>query len=108
MISPDATMSNPPLSYPSPVPLRSHLFLDPPDSVPPAEELEALQAELKSLRQKTLERAKKADGDLKIIEVALKKMREKEKGKMKAVARVKRESSRAYFLTIFGGLLLNL
>ena len=81
--------------YTHPAPLRSPSLLNPPDSVPPTDELEAVQAELKALKQRALERAKKADGDLKAIEVAMKKMREKEKGKGKAkvITKVKREPS---------------
>lgn len=86
-------MSQPLLPYSFPVKLQSHLLLEPPDTIPPTDELEAAQNELKSLKQKSLERAKKADGDLKAIETAIKKLREREKGKAKAIAKVKREPS---------------
>ncbi len=86
-------MSQPLVPYTPPVALRSNLLLSPPDSLPPTEELEAVQLELNALKQKALERAKKADDDLKAIEMAIKKMREKAKGKAKAIAKVKREPS---------------
>ena len=76
--------------------LRHPLLLATPDTVPPVDELEMVQTELRALRQKSIERAKKADGDLKLIESAMKRMREQEKGKAKAFAKVKRESSRTF------------
>ncbi|KAI5118320.1 hypothetical protein M0805_006603 [Coniferiporia weirii] len=76
-------------------PLRSQLFAAPPDAVPSVDELEATQSELKALKQRALERARKAAGDLKIIENEMKKMRELEKGKARALPlhKVKREPS---------------
>ncbi|KAL0947717.1 hypothetical protein HGRIS_013802 [Hohenbuehelia grisea] len=74
-------------AFSSPVVLRSSLVKNPPDAVPPTDELEALHAELLELRKKTLERAKKAGEDLKTIEESYRRMREREKGK----AKVKRE-----------------
>jgi transcriptional adapter 3 len=62
-----------------------------PDAVPPTEELEALQADLNKLRQETLERAKKADDDLRTIEESMRKLKEREKGKAKVVEKMKRE-----------------
>jgi transcriptional adapter 3 len=67
------------------------LFKDPPEAVPPTDELEALQAELKTLSLKTLERAKKAGNDLKTIEESMRRMKEKEKGKAKAIEKMRRE-----------------
>lgn len=85
--------------------LRNPLLVAPPDSVPTVDELEATQVELAALKRRALERAKKAAGDLKIIEHEMKRMREIEKGKAPAVSgmgglgknRIKRESSCAYF-----------
>lgn len=79
--------------YSPPPPLHSSLILNLSDAVPPTDELEAIQAELASLKKKAEERARKADNDLKTIEAAIKQMREKEKGKAKAVNKVKREPS---------------
>ena len=77
--------------------LRSALLLAPPEGIPTVEELEATQTELKQLKQHALERARKAAGDLKIIENEMKKMREMEKGKARALPnmlqKVKREPS---------------
>ncbi|KAH8114204.1 histone acetyltransferases subunit 3-domain-containing protein [Phellopilus nigrolimitatus] len=91
-------MSQPLVSY-SPdsthPPLRSPLLVMPPDAVPSVDELEATQAELKQIKQLTLERARKAAGDLRIIESEMKKMRDLEKGKARALPphKVKREPS---------------
>ncbi|KAH9961150.1 histone acetyltransferases subunit 3-domain-containing protein [Lactifluus volemus] len=77
--------------YPSVHPFRSQVVKSTPDVVPPTEELEALQSELIELRQHTLERAKKADEDLRTIEESMKKLKEREKGKARLVERTKRE-----------------
>ena len=49
---------------------RSSLLMNYPDQVPLTEELELLHAELKVMKQKTLERAKKASQDLTAIEAS--------------------------------------
>ncbi|KAF8191619.1 histone acetyltransferases subunit 3-domain-containing protein [Mycena galopus ATCC 62051] len=72
-------------------PIRSAIFKEPPDAVPATEELESLHEELKQLKAKTLERAKKAGEDLKTIEESMRRMKEREKGKAKQIERVKRE-----------------
>ncbi|KAG1778387.1 histone acetyltransferases subunit 3-domain-containing protein [Suillus placidus] len=77
--------------YPLPTPTPSPLFKSPSETVPPTDELEKLQAELKILRQKSLERAKRAGEDLKTIEESMRRIKEREKGKAKAVEKVKRE-----------------
>jgi transcriptional adapter 3 len=77
-------------AFPSPVVIRSSLFKNPPDAVPPTDELDSLHKELASLKQTTLEKAKKAGEDLRAIEEFMRRMKEKEKGKAKAKA-VKRE-----------------
>ncbi|KAJ7215306.1 histone acetyltransferases subunit 3-domain-containing protein [Mycena haematopus] len=71
--------------------IRSSIFKGPPDAVPATEELESLHEELKQLKAKTLERAKKAGEDLKTIEESMRRMKEREKGKAKQIERVKRE-----------------
>ncbi|KAL4244167.1 NGG1 family protein [Abortiporus biennis] len=77
--------------YPPPPPIRSYLLKNPSEAIPPTEELEALHAELKMLREKTLERARKAGDDLRAIEESMRRMKEKEKGKAKALEKVKKE-----------------
>ncbi|KAI0062017.1 hypothetical protein BV25DRAFT_685672 [Artomyces pyxidatus] len=77
--------------YPSPANLRSLVVKNPPDTVPPTHELEALHLELKELRQRSLERAKKAGEDLRTIEESMRRLKEKEKGKAKAIEKVKKE-----------------
>ncbi|KAF8437558.1 histone acetyltransferases subunit 3-domain-containing protein [Boletus edulis BED1] len=77
--------------YTLPSVARSSLFKNQPDAVPSIDELESLHSELKLLRQKTLERAKKAGDDLKTIEESMRRAREKVKGKAKAIDRVNRE-----------------
>ena len=77
--------------FTTPVPIRSHLLKNPSETVPPTEDLEALHAELKVLRERTLERAKKAGDDIRTIEESMRRMKEKEKGKAKALEKVKKE-----------------
>ncbi|KAH8990055.1 histone acetyltransferases subunit 3-domain-containing protein [Lactarius hatsudake] len=84
-------MSSSLVQFPSVHPFRSQLVKNTPDTVPPTEELESLQADLIELRQQTLERAKKAGDDLRTIEESIKKLKERGKGKAKAVERMKRE-----------------
>lgn len=85
--------------YTIPSAVRSSLFRSQSEAVPPLEELESLESELKVLRQKTLERAKKAGDDLKTIEESMRRAKEKAKGKAKAMERVNRDSSCAYLHT---------
>ncbi|KAF7305229.1 Chromatin-remodeling complexes subunit ngg1 [Mycena kentingensis (nom. inval.)] len=68
----------------APSPIRSAIFKTLPDVVPSVDELESLQEELKVLKARTLERAKKAGEDLKTIEDTMRKLKEREKGKAKA------------------------
>ncbi|KAF8352206.1 histone acetyltransferases subunit 3-domain-containing protein [Amanita rubescens] len=77
--------------YTHPPPLRSALIKNVTDAIPQIDELEQLQYELKLLKQKTLERVKKAGEDLKTIEESMRRMKEKEKGKARAIDKVKRE-----------------
>lgn len=84
--------------YLPPAEITSTLFKNPSDTIPPTEELEALHAELKSLREKTLERARKAGNDLKTIEESMRRLKEKEKGKARALEKVKKERACAYHL----------
>jgi transcriptional adapter 3 len=72
-------------------PLRSAILKKIPETVPPTDELESLQAELQLLKQRTLERARKASEDMKMIEESMRRIKEKEKGKAKAVDRIKKE-----------------
>ncbi|KAF7294600.1 hypothetical protein MIND_00996600 [Mycena indigotica] len=72
-------------------PIRSAIFKSPPDVVPSVEELESLQEELRQLKTRTLERAKKAGEDLKTIEDSMRRIKEREKGKAKQLEKVKRE-----------------
>lgn len=77
--------------YLVPPTIRSVLLKTQPDALPPTEELDALQAELKIAKQRTLERAKKAGDDLRTIEESMRRLKEKEKGKGKAVEKIKKE-----------------
>ncbi|KXN83229.1 Chromatin-remodeling complexes subunit NGG1 [Leucoagaricus sp. SymC.cos] len=62
-----------------------------PDAVPSVDDLERIHSELKMLRQRAVERARKAGEDLRTIEESMRRMKEKEKGKLKAVDKIKRE-----------------
>ncbi|KAI6046755.1 histone acetyltransferases subunit 3-domain-containing protein [Pisolithus marmoratus] len=77
--------------YPLPTNIGSALVKNPPDTVPPTDDLDALHSELKSLRQKSMDRAKKAGEDLKALEESMRRMKEKFKGKAKAVEKANRE-----------------
>ena len=83
--------------------LRSSLLVSPPEAVPSINELEATQQELAALKQRALERSAKAAKDLETIEQEMKKLRDMEKGKQRALAHplnreriVKREPSCMY------------
>jgi len=69
----------------------SALFKNTPEAVPSVEELERIQSELKMLRQIAIERAKKAGEDLRNIEDSMRRIREREKGKLKSADKIKRE-----------------
>ena len=84
--------------YSFPPAIRSVLLKNQPDALPPTEELDALQAELKAAKQRTLERAKKAGDDLRTIEESMRRLKEKEKGKGKAVDKIKKERACMYSL----------
>ncbi|KAF9239131.1 histone acetyltransferases subunit 3-domain-containing protein [Melanogaster broomeanus] len=77
--------------YPHPPVVRSSLLKNPSEAMPPVDELDLLHSELKLLRQKSLERAKKAGEDLKTIEESMRRAKEKVKGKAKALDKVNRE-----------------
>jgi len=95
-----AAMSSRLLPYPHPSVFRSSLFKNQSEAVPPVDELESLHSELLLLRQKTLERAKKASDDLKTIGESMRRAKEKAKGKAKAMDRVNRESGRTSLLHV--------
>lgn len=71
-------------------------FRPPGEAVPSADELEALQKQLEDLRRQSLDRARKASDDLRTIDEAMRRLKEKEKGKAKAAEKVKRERGCAY------------
>ena len=81
--------------YPDPSPplLPSLLLRDPPDKIPPTGDLEAIQAELKSVEQKVHERIRKARYDLKAIEESARRMYEKEKAKAKALGKPRKDGT---------------
>lgn len=56
-----------------------------------------MQAELRLYKQRTLERMKKAGDDLITLQESFKRIKEREKGKGKAVEKVKKERGCAYF-----------
>ncbi|KAI0355090.1 hypothetical protein OH77DRAFT_1425149 [Trametes cingulata] len=84
-------MSSPVSPYAALPAIRSSLFHNPPDTVPPTDELELLHAELTALKQKSLERAKKAGDDMRAIEESMRRLKEKEKSKAKALQKAERE-----------------
>lgn len=100
-------MSSIATQYSFPPAIRSILLKNQPDALPPTEDLDALQAELKIAKQRTLERAKKAGDDLRAIEESMRRLKEKEKGKGKAIEKVKKERGCTCSLfAVFGALLM--
>ena len=81
--------------YPTIPPIRPSLFTNPPDAVPPTDELELLQSELLAYKTKSLERAKKAGDDIRAIEESMRRLKDKERGKLKAIPKMDRERGRA-------------
>ncbi|KAH8100271.1 histone acetyltransferases subunit 3-domain-containing protein [Cristinia sonorae] len=77
--------------YLAPPAIRSSLVKNPSDAIPPTEELEALQSELRALKETALERSRKADDDLRMIEESMRRLKEKEKGKARALDKIKKE-----------------
>ena len=86
--------------YPTPPPIRSSLLKNPPDAIPSIDDLELLQEDLRKLKQRTIERMKKAGEDIIAIQESFKRIKEKEKGKGKAVEKVKKERGRAYIYLV--------
>ena len=70
---------------------RSPLLNTPQDTLPQSEDLIHLQKELAEYKGKALERIKKAADDARLIEDAFRRMKEKEKGKAKAIQKAERE-----------------
>ncbi|KAJ3540988.1 hypothetical protein NMY22_g4076 [Coprinellus aureogranulatus] len=73
---------------------RSSLLKNPPElssPIPSIEELELLLPDLRKLRAAAEERSRKASHDLRAIQDSMRKLKEKEKGKAKAIEKVKRE-----------------
>jgi transcriptional adapter 3 len=81
--------------YTTPPPLRSALFRSNSEAVPPTDDLETLHKELSVWKQRALERARKAGEDARFIEESVRRIKEREKGKAKAVDRIKKERARA-------------
>ncbi|KAI0628785.1 histone acetyltransferases subunit 3-domain-containing protein [Trametes polyzona] len=71
--------------------IRSSLLHTRPDTVPPTDELELLHTELTALKQASLERAKKASDEMRALEESMRRLKEKEKGKAKALQKAERE-----------------
>ncbi|KAF9255509.1 kinase-like protein [Marasmius fiardii PR-910] len=71
--------------FPATAPLRSSLLTQPlnKSSVPPIEELDWLLLELKVLKEQSINRAKKAESDVKTVEDSFRRMKEREGGKGK-------------------------
>ncbi|KAJ8093393.1 Transcriptional regulator [Marasmius tenuissimus] len=75
--------------HPFPPPRAPPLLTQPlSKDVPPIEELEALYSELKALKQRSYDRAKKAESDAKIVEESFRKMKEREREKGKGKERL--------------------
>lgn len=90
-------MSSVPTLFPAPTTtVRSALFRAQPEAIPPTEDLDTLQEELKVLKMRSMERAKKATEDLRLIEDSIRRIKEREKGKSKVVEKIKKERDCEY------------
>ncbi|KAI6021149.1 hypothetical protein EDC04DRAFT_2733771 [Pisolithus marmoratus] len=78
-------MSSKLFTYSQPTTIGSVLVQNPPDTVPPTDDLDTLYNDLKLLRQKSMERAKRVGEDLKTLDESMRRMKEKVRGKAKAV-----------------------
>ena len=81
-------------------------FRPPGEAVPTVDELESLQKHLEELRQQSVDRARKASDDLRTIDEAMRKLKERERGKAKATEKVKRERGCAFFTSSLVGSVL--
>lgn len=88
--------------YGVPLTIRSTLFKNPSDGIPSTDELDMLRADLKLFQEKTLERARKAQEDIRIIEESMRRLKEREKGKAKASGPVKKERACEWMRLIIG------
>ncbi|EKM83191.1 hypothetical protein AGABI1DRAFT_53970 [Agaricus bisporus var. burnettii JB137-S8] len=77
--------------YPMPESYPAVLLKNTPEALPSVDDLEHIRKELRSLKQRAMDRAKKAGDDLRTIEESMRRLKEKEKGKLKAVDKIKRE-----------------
>ena len=84
-------MASRPSTFPPSYSFRSPLVKHQPESIPTVDELEILQTELRAARHRAMERRRKAVDDDRILEESIRRMTEKEKGKSKAVDKVKHE-----------------
>jgi hypothetical protein len=90
-------MSSTPAKFASPPPFRPAVLRVPIDAVPSVEELEHLQSELVILKQRTLERARKAAADLRTMQETVGRARERERAKARAPEKIKRERDGVYY-----------
>lgn len=84
-------MSTKIVTFVHPASAHPSLLKAPSETVPGVDELESLHEELKKLKRDSQERAKKAGHDLKTIEDSMRRMKEREKGKAKAIDKSKPE-----------------
>ena len=76
--------------------LRSSLYHNPPEAVPQTDELLQLQKELLEYKEKSIERVKKATDDIRAIDERMRRLKEKEKGKAKAIQKAEKERGCVY------------
>lgn len=88
------------IRHPSPPRAPSFLSSVQPDAVPGTEELQARLEALQKLRIKHLEKSKHAADNLRASEEEIRRIKEREKGKNKAIEKIKRERDCAYPFSI--------
>lgn len=83
---------------PSPPPPPAFLLAAQPEVVPYTDELEARYEALVRLKSKQVERSKLAAENIRACEEDIKRIKERERAKVRAVEKIKRERDCTYFL----------
>lgn len=94
--------------FPHPPIHRSALLSKPAtERLPTVEEISAIENELKTVQMRTIERVTLADANLAALERLAKKMKEKDKLKLKIVPKVRRESTGTFAVQLARSLLMS-
>lgn len=78
-------------AYPTPLPLRTTVVRKAPDLLPATEELEQAEAELRNLKRRSLDCARRVGEDLRALDESVRRIRERDRAKQRPVDRIKKE-----------------